>query len=513
MKALKKQYLTTGTIVAMNLAIVVNLYGFPSEAFYGLSSIVLYLIGMIVFLVPVALVSAELGSMYPNGSGIFTWVKNAFNYKPGLVASWIQWIQSILFYPLTLTFAAVTICYISPDSHFVAMLSQNKVYIILFTLVVFWGCTFLAKLGMNHVGRLSSITVWTGIVIPVALLIGLTVWYVAGGGEVYMDTNPRTLIPDIDSLDSLVLAASIILYFSGLEVNGVHVYLMKNPARNYPKSLFLTCIVIGLIYILGTLSIAIVIPTSDINLTESVIVAFKRLISFIGCGWFCVTVIALAVVCGVIANTLTWINGPSSVVKDIATLGYLPKVVSRQNKHGAPMFILYTQGVIVTGLMLVYVISPAVQQGYQLLLQTANALYVSMYLIFYVAFLRLRYKSKDAPRPFRVGHRGNWLAWVVASLGICGALFTLFISFFPPAQLDIHKADGYVWTVIVVYLVLMLPPFLYLLFRRKQGTDAKAGVSDETLQEEAVRRAADRAKAFGIAPASTAAATGQTQTP
>ena len=68
-----KSYFSIGTIVALNVATVINIYGFPSEAFYGLTSITFYIISLIIFLVPIALVSAELGSMFPQEGGIYVW--------------------------------------------------------------------------------------------------------------------------------------------------------------------------------------------------------------------------------------------------------------------------------------------------------------------------------------------------------------------------------------------------------------------------------------------------------
>ncbi|MGL5228773.1 MAG: amino acid permease, partial [Bacteroidales bacterium] len=108
----KSSFFSIGTIVALNIATVINIYGFPSEAFYGLTSISLYLIAIVIFLIPVALISAEFGAMFPKRGGIYTWTSEAFSPKVGIFATWLQWIQSVFFYPLSLTFAAVTFSYI-----------------------------------------------------------------------------------------------------------------------------------------------------------------------------------------------------------------------------------------------------------------------------------------------------------------------------------------------------------------------------------------------------------------
>jgi amino acid transporter len=61
-------------------------------------------------------------------------------------------------------------------------------------------------------------------------------------------------------------------------------------------------------------------------------------------------------------------------------------------------------------------------------------LYLIMYNLLYAAAIKLRYSDPDVPRAYKIpgGKLGMWL---VAGLGIAGALFAIFIGFFPPAQL------------------------------------------------------------------------------
>lgn len=467
-KGVKTIFFSIGTIVAMNVATVINIYGFPSEAFYGLTSISLYGIALLVFLVPVALVSAELGAMYAQEGGIYVWVSKAFDYKVGIVATWLQWVQSVFFYPLSLTFAAVTFSYAIPDSTISSYVSNDKFYIITFILIVFWLCTFVGTRGLKHIGRVSFYGVWIGIIIPVFLLIAFGVYYAFSGGHVDMNTEPSTLVPHFHNMDQIVMAVSIMLFFSGLEVNGAHVYMMKKPATEYPKALLLTCIIIGVIYILGTLSVSTIIPSGQLSITQSVIVAFKNYFSYTGVK-ILLPIIAVALTFGVVANSLTWITGPASVLKYIASQGYLPSIVQKNNKHGAPIFILVSQAVVVTILVCIYALSAKVQQGYQMLLQMTNAIYLTMYVILFVSFIKLRYKDKQTPRPFMAG-KNLVVAWIIVLVGLIAAIFSFILCFFPPAQLNISDKGGYVGILFAIYLILILPPVAYVIFRKKRNS-------------------------------------------
>ena len=61
--------LSVFTIAIMNVTAVVSLRGLPAEAEYGLSSAFYYLFAALVFLIPTALVAAELASMFANKEG------------------------------------------------------------------------------------------------------------------------------------------------------------------------------------------------------------------------------------------------------------------------------------------------------------------------------------------------------------------------------------------------------------------------------------------------------------
>lgn len=462
----KSSFFSIGTIVALNIATVINIYGFPSEAFYGLTSISLYLIAIVIFLIPVALISAEFGAMFPKRGGIYTWTSEAFSPKVGIFATWLQWIQSVFFYPLSLTFAAVTFSYIFPDSSISGYLSNNKFYIIGFILIIFWACTLInLKNKLSNIGKISVIGVWVGIFIPVFLLIAFSIYYMISGGHIEMSTDLSSAIPHFHTIDQVVMAVSILLFFSGLEVNGVHVHMMKNPSRDYPKALLFTSLIIGVIYILGTLAIAIIIPSKELNITQSVISALSSYLSYINIR-FILPVIAGALAFGVLTNTLAWITGPASVISYISTLGYLPKAVEKTNKNNAPVVILIAQAVIVTIISFIYVISSHVQQGYQMLLQMTNAIYLTMYIIMYISFIRLRYKNKTIDRPYKAG-KTLFQAWGITLIGLTSAVYCFILSFFPPAQLDITHQRNYILILFGIYIALILPPVIYIMYRRK----------------------------------------------
>ena len=105
--------MSVATLAIMNVTAVVSLRGLPAEAEYGVSSAFYYLFAAIVFLIPTALVAAELAAMFADKQGgVFRWVGEAFGKRMGFLAIWLQWVESTIWYPTVLTFGAVSIAFI-----------------------------------------------------------------------------------------------------------------------------------------------------------------------------------------------------------------------------------------------------------------------------------------------------------------------------------------------------------------------------------------------------------------
>ena len=211
------------TIAIMNVTAVVSLRGLPSEAEYGLSSAFYYLFAAIVFLIPTALVAAELAAMFSNKEGgVFRWVGEAFGKRLGFLAIWLQWIESTIWYPTVLTFGAVSLAFIGINPQGDMLLASNRIYTLVVVLVIYWLATFISLKGLGWVGKISKIGGLVGTIIPAALLIVLGIIYVSTGGKPQMDLS-GSFWPDLTKLDNLVLASGIFLFYAGMEMSGIHV--------------------------------------------------------------------------------------------------------------------------------------------------------------------------------------------------------------------------------------------------------------------------------------------------
>lgn len=436
------------TFAIMNMTTVISTRALAPEAEYGLTAIFYYLFAAVCFLIPVALVAAELATGWPQKGGVFNWIGRAFGHRFGFLAIWLQWLATTICFPTMLIFLAVAVSYVFPHHH---DLAQNKLYILFMVLGVYWFSTFTTSFGVKSAARISAVAGIIGTIIPLIVLIGFGGAFLLQGHSVAFSTKTSALLPDFHQFHSLVLAASVFLFYSGMEINAVHVSEMENAEKHYPMAIGLASLFTVVLLILGTLTISAVIPKSHLNLVSSLLVTFDDIFAFYHVSWLG-NVLAGALAIGVFGQVTVIVAGPSTGLYQVGKVGYLPRIFQKANKYGVQMPILYLQGGIVTVLALLLIVLPSVQSAFQILGQLAGILYLSMYLMLFAAAISLRYLQPDVVRPYQVPF-GKIGIWLVGGLGFCASLLAWGLSFIPPTQIAI--GSGMTYSVILIGLTIL----------------------------------------------------------
>ena len=434
--------LSVMTLAIMNIVAVVSLRGLPAEAEYGLGSIFYYVFAAIVFLIPVSLVAAELAAGWPQKGGVYRWVGEAFGSRLGFLSIWLLWIESTIWFPTVLTFAAVSLAFIGPNQTWDQAVSANKWYILAVCLIVYWGATLVNFRGLSAGAKLSKYGGIIGTIIPAALLIIFGIAWLVMGKPIQMPIAMKDLFPDLTNINNLVLASSIFLFYAGMEMSAVHVRDIDNPTVNYPKAIFLASAATVIIFVLGTLAIGFVVPQKQINLTQSLLVAYDDFFKAFGLS-FLSPIMAIMLAIGVLAGVSTWIAGPSKGLLAVGQSGFLPPILQKTNKNGIQVNILILQGIIVTLLTLLFVIMPSVQAVYQILSQLTVMLYLLMYMLMFAAGIWLRMRQPDHPRPYHVPG-GKIGMYIIAGVGFLGSLLAFVLSFFPPGQIAVGSTTMWI---------------------------------------------------------------------
>jgi putative glutamate/gamma-aminobutyrate antiporter len=448
----------------MTTASVASLRSAPTMAVYGLTCVFLYIVPAIVFLLPQALVAAELASGWTGG--VFRWVSEGMSAKWGLLAVWCQFAMTIFYYPTLLGFVASTLAYVfNPD------LATNGVYTGIVIVCVFWLGVFMsARGGTGGIAKLASSGLLIGTLIPGAVLVILGIVFLLQGNPSAAPMDADHLIPQWTGIASLVLIVNNFLSYSGMEMNSVHVGSLKNPKSEFPKAMFFAMGLVLLIFILPALAISWVVPAQQLSLTAGVMQAFSEFFGYFGIERL-VPIVAIALVCASAGGMLTWLSGPSKGLLMIARReGYLPPFFQRQNEHEVAVNILVVQGAVTTVIALMYALIPSVSSAYWILSVMTTQVYLIVYLLMFIAAVNLRRRQPDVER----GYVAPALTFLCV-VGFLASAAAILIGFVPPSQFENGSPAAYVGLILGGTVLLgLLPPLLFLKFRKPSWKSTEA---------------------------------------
>ena len=387
-------YITWVALALMTTSSVASLRPAPTMALYGLAAVFLYLVPAIVFLLPTSLVSAELASGYDGG--VYNWVSRGISKPMGFLAVWCQFAMTIFYYPSLLGFVASTLAYvINPE------LASSGVWTALVIVVVYWSGVWVSSRGTKGVAGLASGGLIIGTLIPGVLLVTLGVVFLGQGNSSAAPMDADHLLPVWAGLSSLVLIVNNFLSYSGMEMNAVHVGTLRNPAKEFPRSIFLAMGLVLLIFIVPALAISWIVPAEQLSLTAGIMQAFDTVFAYFGSQWL-TPIIGIMLVTASLGGMLTWLAGPSKGLLLISRQeGYLPPFLQKLNKNGVQQNILVTQGIVTTVIALGYALIPDVSSAYWIFSVITTQVYLIMYLLMFVAAVRLRRNDPDHPRGYR----------------------------------------------------------------------------------------------------------------
>ncbi|WP_326665036.1 APC family permease [Streptomyces sp. NBC_00385] len=459
--------MTWVTLAFMTTASVASLRAAPTMAVYGLACVFLYLLPAILFLLPTALVSAELASGW--SGGVYRWVSEGLSKPLGFLAVWCQFAMTIFYYPSLLAFVASTIAFIIDPA-----LASNGPYTAIVIMVLYWTGVWISSRGTKALAGLASWGLIIGTLIPGTVLVVLGMVFLGEGNASAAPMDSANLLPQWTGLASLVLIVNNFLSYSGMEMNAVHVSSLRNPAKEYPKSMFLAMGMVLLIFILPALAISWVVPADQLSLTAGVMQAFDAFFSFFHIGWL-TPIAAVALVAASLGGMLTWLAGPSKGLLEISrSEGYLPPFLQKLNKNGIQQNILVTQGIVTTIIALMYALIPNVSNVYWIFSTITTQVYLIVYLLMFVAALRLRKLQPDHPRGYRAPALG--LLCVVGWLASAAALL---IGFVPPSQFGNGSTWAYVGIIGGGLVILgLIVPWAFLRLRKPGWKTAEAATTE-----------------------------------
>ncbi len=447
-----KRVLSVFSLVMINVIAVDSLRTLPITAKLGLTLVSYYLVAAFAFFIPVALVAAELATAYPSTGGIYIWVREAFGRRAAFITIWLQWIYNVVWYPTILAFIAATIAYL-----FAPHMANNKFYLLVMIVSLFWLFTLLNCFGMKVSSIVSTIGALIGTLAPMIGIIILGCLWIAQGRPLEVG-YPSSWFPDFDSLGNLSLFSAVLFGLLGMEMSAVHAEEVKNPQRDYPRALLFSTILIFATLVLGSLAIVIVVPDNQLSVVSGLIDAYAIFFNEFNMPWM-TAITAIFIIIGGLSGVSAWIIGPTKGLLVAARDGCIPYRFARVNQQGAPVIILITQGLIFTLLSSVFILFDSINAAYWILSALCAQMALLVYVFMFSAAIKLRYSQPNQPRPYKIPG-GNLGMWLVAGIGLLCCMVTVLIGFVPPTQIPFENIVFFQAFLVAGLVIFAMIPWL-----------------------------------------------------
>jgi amino acid transporter len=444
-------------LVLLIVAAIDSIRNLPATAIFGSSLIFFFILSAIVFLIPISLIAAEFTSRYTDKGGVFHWVRHGLGEKAALVATWLQWINTMVWYPTILSFVAGTAAYL-----FNPALAQNKVFLVSVILIVFWGLTILNLRGIHVSARVNTICAVIGLLIPMSFMIVLGVIWILMGKPMQIDFSAQSIFPTLAGSENWVSLIAIMASFLGMELAGVHVGDIHDPQKNFPKAMGFAVLILVATMLLGALSIAVVIPKDEIRLVDGIMQTFTQFFSSFHIPWF-VPILTILIIVGSLGGMINWLISPAKGLLQAAEHGFLPPFFAKKNEHHVPVRLLIGQAILVSLFCLVFILMPSINAFYWFLTALSTELYMIMYILLFTSALRVGRPHEAFSYRIPKGSRH-----LICVLGLLGCIATIVVGYLPPTGIDV---GGFRYTLLIAAgnIVLISPALLLCMYKKQRA--------------------------------------------
>lgn len=409
----------------------------PIAALLGASAVFFWILGALIFFLPLVVISVQLSKKYPDEGGMYAWTTRALGEKSGFMVAWLYWVNTIFYYPAVLLFLATNFAYFIGKPELI----NNHYYITIVVLLAFWLITFISFYGLKVNKYLVDIGGILGSFVPafVIIILGFAAYFSTGKSAT--DFSASSFLPHDNILNNLSTLTIIMFAMAGIEIIPTFANSVKNAKKTLYYGLILSAAILLGLYIFGTVALNLVASPDSINGAAGLMQAFEIIGQRFGLDWF-PRFMAFLLTFAEFAAVSIWLLAPVIMFFKCTPKGILPNWLHKTNKHDSPVNALLFMGVLVTIIVLLTNFLPSVNVMYQVLILMATVLYFIPYLYLVVAYIKLinnRYR-----------YMFGVLVFISTSLGI---LF----SFQPPS--DINTTSE----MIIYELELILGPIAFIL--------------------------------------------------
>jgi glutamate:GABA antiporter len=369
----------------------------------GESIVWLALLGVL-FVLPYALLVAELGSAFPGDGGPYAWVRLAFGRAAGALCAVLYWIANPIWLGGTLAIVAVSVF----ESFFTGL--GDGRYVLAGAFV--WLAVAISLTDLRRARVIPA----TGAIVRVGLLGLLT-----GSVVIYGVSNGLHGIPAsaLEPSGTGLVAAVPLLVFGllGLELPSTLGSGLTHPARDIPRVVRRGSLLSVALYALPLVAMLIVLPASGRAGIGGFIDAIRTVFTVYGgdvdvqgvphlrgAGTVIGDLAALGFVYALLSGGATWLIGGNRVLAAAGSDGALPRLLGRRTPASqVPIVAGLLSGVAASAiLLLTYALEDRLTRYLAAMVALTVCTALLSYLLVFPSLVRLRQTHPDVPRPFAV---------------------------------------------------------------------------------------------------------------
>ncbi|MFK8021358.1 MAG: APC family permease [Pseudomonadales bacterium] len=391
--AVHQKTLRQRDLVLFTVSAILLLDTLAAGASVGASSIFWWVFLGIVFFIPFAMICAELGCTYPEQGGIYAWIRDAYGGRWASRATWCYWVNTAVWMPaIYILFAGIFKQMFYPE--------MSLMWQIAIGVALSWVAVWVNVLTLDVGKWVPNLGAVLKVVVFLVVIFG-AVSYTQTHGM----ANPLNLESLTPSWNEGLQYIPVIIYgMLGFELISSSSEEMKNPARDVPRAVFLSGLIIILLYLFGTMAILAAIPVGDINLVEGLVDTLRLFYGGSEIGQWFVIALGVATMFTFFSNAVTWSLGCNRSAAEAAMEGELPAVFAMHHKtRGTPVGAAVLMGVVSTVTICLYgFLSGSNEDLFWSLFAFSAVIFLLPYQGMLLAYIKLRVIDTERHRPYRV---------------------------------------------------------------------------------------------------------------
>ncbi len=364
----------------------------PSAAI-GPASISWWIITLVLFFIPYGLITAELGTTYPEQGGLYVWVRRAFGEKWAARSTWCYWINVALWMPsVYVLFAGIFSQLFFPELNLWAKIAIG--------IVMTWVTVGIGVISLETGKWFPNIGAFFKAAIMI--VIGVAAFAYAAQHGVANDLSFKAVLPAWDA--GLAFLPVIVYNFMGFELMSGAGGEIENPGRDIPRAIITAGVFIAVFYLLGTVGMLMAVPLDKLGLVSGIIDTLHAVLGDAGVGGAMVTLLGIGALYALLANMVTWTMGANRTAAQAAAENRLPAVFGALHPtYKTPVGAFVITGLVSTAVMVLYgFMAGSAEDLFWTLFKFSSIIFLLPYLAMFPAFLKLRQSEPEARRPYQV---------------------------------------------------------------------------------------------------------------